>query len=699
MRTLKNKIYLSILLTILFVNFVNTQVIVIQPNLKKPCPNGNAESNNFTNWGTYTGSAVGNQTFANFVANFDANKFYIVNSNSSLPITPSGQNIIPANPIVNNGKDFYGNFNVPNEGQYCFVLGNNAAPPTHAEVMRYTFLVTNENKNFKFRYALVLYDPDAGHLINERPVFSSYLTLGNSITPSTPADFALYNSTFINVIADRTNPFFKTSNVDPRQPNVVYKDWQCQSYDLSAYVGQTVSFCARVRGCTVGGGGHFGYAYIDGLCQEMPAVASFTIPKTQFCLEEPIVINAAGCSGEDRYFVSVLDNMTGIEVSDWFLAAQAPSAFDIKQFYLSKGKQFECGKTYRIKVAVVNNCSPWNETSKTISIVCPKVTSGLSKTVCCGQQISTGPITLGEPAQVGYNYSWTSAPSTVITPSNSSIITVPNPTQSISYTVTKTETTTGCTVKSTVIFRIIPNYTISIEKLPYLQCDNTTRLKAILTGVGCAENPLFISQNQIDNTVQVKWYWKPNGSSTRTFLGIGSSWAAPNTVDGIIYAEYQNCQGLLVSANMTIIANPENHDRTLYAPNSFTPNGNNPIFRIIAGGLTAPINIGDGPAYDAIDFRLRLWNRWGENFLTIDKAYIGRVGPLMQGDIQWDGTFNGSPVQDGVYNYTLEMQYCRDDFFTPVNLDGCSLNQCVNWAWLICLDRVPGCSKFVNLIR
>jgi hypothetical protein len=687
---MKNSILLLFLIG-LFFNSIFSQIIINKPRL--PCPNGGAESNNFSSWATYTGTSIAPQTNNGFIQNFDANRFGVhANTGASANFNAG------VGSMIVNGNDNYGGFAIPNEGTYCFRLGNNATN-AQSELMRYSFTVNTSNALFKFRYAVVL--EDNGHPIAEQPNLTFYMNRGVNIDPSTPADFTLYNSTVKSISADVGDPFF---NISPIQNNVVYRGWQCVQYDLTAYIGQAVSFCARIRDCSQGG--HFGYAYIDGLCATMPAIASFTLPSNEFCLQEPIIMNASASTGEDRYFVEIIEVETGIVQSDWYVNEPAPAIFDLKGYYTSKFKTFKCGNTYRIKLAVSSECAPWNETTKIIKIVCPTVNLGSDKTYCCNSEgLSQDPLILGEIAQNGYAYSWVSTPAGLISgATNTSQISVNlnNLTQSGSYFVSKYNAK-GCVANDEVIVRVKPRYTIQIAKLPYQQCDNRTHLKANLTPVACPESAVFLAQYPQNDASTVKWYFKPANSTIKTYLGTGATWAAPNVVDGTMYAEYQDaCPSSLTSASIAVTANPESHDHTLYAPNTFTPDdGNvNNVFRIIAGGPTAPINIGDGPAYDAIDFKLRFWNRWGVNFLTIDKAYIGRTGPLMQGDIKWDGKLNGTVMEDAVYNYTLEMQYCGTSHFQPALIEGCQENQCVRWTIFgICIQHISGCSKFVTLIK
>jgi hypothetical protein len=76
-------------------------------------------------------------------------------------------------------------------------------------------------------------------------------------------------------------------------------------YDLSSYIGYEVLIYFRSADCKPGG--HFGYAYIDGLCDAYPATASFVLNKTQLCDDgKPLMMDGSSSTGEDRYFIQII---------------------------------------------------------------------------------------------------------------------------------------------------------------------------------------------------------------------------------------------------------------------------------------------------------------------------------------------------------------------------------------------------------
>ena len=94
---------------------------------------------------------------------------------------------------------------------------------------------------------------------------------------------------------------------------------------------------------------------------------------------------------------------------------------------------------------------------------------------------------------------------------------------------------------------------------------------------------------------------------------------------------YQNgCVSYPTSYLTTIRRCPE---ELIYIPNTFTPDGdenNNTWLPVFTSG------------FDPQDFYLTIYNRWGE---LIFKSY--------NSTIPWDGTYNNTKCQDGVYTWGL----------------------------------------------
>ena len=78
-----------------------------------------------------------------------------------------------------------------------------------------------------------------------------------------------------------------------------------------------------------------------------------------------------------------------------------------------------------------------------------------------------------------------------------------------------------------------------------------------------------------------------------------------------------------------------------YIPNAFTPDGDtyNETFQpVFTSG------------FDPYDFKLLIFNRWGEVVWESNDASVG-----------WDGTYNGKLVQNGTYVWKVEFKTLSND--------------------------------------
>jgi gliding motility-associated-like protein len=96
--------------------------------------------------------------------------------------------------------------------------------------------------------------------------------------------------------------------------------------------------------------------------------------------------------------------------------------------------------------------------------------------------------------------------------------------------------------------------------------------------------------------------------------------------------------GCVDSANYTVVVLEE---LLVYVPNTFTPNNdalNNTFKPIMTAG------------FDRFNYQLLIFNRWGEViFESLDP------------DIGWDGSYNGSIMQDGVYTWKIKFGILQNE--------------------------------------
>lgn len=81
----------------------------------------------------------------------------------------------------------------------------------------------------------------------------------------------------------------------------------------------------------------------------------------------------------------------------------------------------------------------------------------------------------------------------------------------------------------------------------------------------------------------------------------------------------------------------------IHIPTAFSPNsdGLNDVFEIVTGEMKT--------------VRIKIFNQWGQ--LIFERNWA-----IGQSQLEWDGFYNGSPVQDGVYSYTIEAKGLDDAF-------------------------------------
>ncbi len=168
---------------------------------------------------------------------------------------PGGQQVI----VTGNGLDPYGNFPVVAPGgNFSLRLGDNQVGG-RADRIQQTFLVSAANAFFTYRYAVVLQDP--GHVPAQQPAFVIEMFDQNN----NPIPCSYYA-----VQAGPNIPGFQNG-----ANGVVYKPWSNVSIDLTPYIGQNVTIRFTTYDCSLGG--HFGYAYLDGICDAFMTIQNDTI--------------------------------------------------------------------------------------------------------------------------------------------------------------------------------------------------------------------------------------------------------------------------------------------------------------------------------------------------------------------------------------------------------------------------------------
>ncbi len=221
------------------------------------CTNIGFNNNNFTGWFGTTGLSTRADIDAP-TPNYDATALGIVNGRHT--IMTGGNDPCAGFPRVD-----------PLGGPYSVRLGD-ANVNSQAEQLTQTFMVTNTNNSFTYRYAVVFEDP--GHTSNEQPFFRALLRDQNgNVIPC---------SEFVVSAASNLPGFFNSTTCT----GVRYKPWSTVNVDLDNYIGQAVTAEFTTGDCTQSA--HYGYAYIDAACSQSFLDA---YPDT-ICVGETITLTA-----------------------------------------------------------------------------------------------------------------------------------------------------------------------------------------------------------------------------------------------------------------------------------------------------------------------------------------------------------------------------------------------------------------------
>ncbi|MCG8330475.1 MAG: hypothetical protein MI974_22450 [Chitinophagales bacterium] len=122
--------------------------------------------------------------------------------------------------------------------------------------------ITSENSEFSLIYAVVMHTPGHNHSEDQLPYFKWQIRDASNNTVVMESDKL---STSSPLLSNGTG-------------NWRFLPWDCQSLDLSDYIGKNMCIEFFGVGCSIGG--HAGYAYVDVLCKSggiSPVLESFNV--------------------------------------------------------------------------------------------------------------------------------------------------------------------------------------------------------------------------------------------------------------------------------------------------------------------------------------------------------------------------------------------------------------------------------------
>jgi hypothetical protein len=160
------------------------------------------------------------------------------------------------------GTDYFVGIPTTAPGSSGAVRIGNAITGGGCELLSKTFVVTPSTATITFWYAVVLHNPDPDtHTANTQPYFMVRVTDASGAVVPGAFDFGTGSDM---LVADSTNPFFKTTTDPDSGEPLVYRDWSADQIDLTSQVGKQVTIEFITADCWHTG--HWGYAYIDRFC-------------------------------------------------------------------------------------------------------------------------------------------------------------------------------------------------------------------------------------------------------------------------------------------------------------------------------------------------------------------------------------------------------------------------------------------------
>ncbi|WKZ65442.1 MAG: PKD domain-containing protein [Flavobacteriales bacterium] len=221
------------------------------------------------------------------------------------------------------------------------------------------------------------------------------------------------------------------------------------------------------------------------------------------------------------------------------------------------------------------------------------------------------------------------------------VSTIPEPYTNNSWLWSINGTVTGEGPTLTHSFNAAGVYTIGLVVTSGNGCQDSLTISDLITVhplpiAGFYPSPnrtgILSPEIQVVDTAQlaVEWAYDMGDGSYSTEQEPLHTYATFGTY--LIQQIVTSIHGCLDTAYQEVVIDP---DLLIYVPNSFTPDGDG-------------INDSFLPSLDGFavrDYNLTIWNRWGELIYETEQASDA-----------WDGTRGGSPVQDGVYIWQIDLR-------------------------------------------
>lgn len=557
-----------------------------------PCTNMGFETGDFSGWTGFIGD--NNVSSLGPLQNIQVGIF-------TGALNPTEADMNARHSIMNaaGGNDACGGFSVcpPGFGTYVCRLGNTYAQ-YQGEGIEQTFVVDPNNTQFSYRYAVVLYD--GSHPNGEQPYFK--IEVVDSVGQPVNACAQYFVEAGINNVG-----FTSCGN------QTFYRPWTTVSFDLSAFVNQSITVRFVAAGCIWGG--HYAMAYIDASCSSIADAVTAT-----FCPGSPgaFLVGPPGF-GDYQWYYPNGSPIIGATNDSLFV----PSA--------------TAGDTFSVIMHAIADTSCVTELNVVINLTLLQTQISGVDPLCHGQNNGSALqncINCIPPA----TYTWNTLPAQV------------GPTANNLYAGTYeviTVDSIGCR-DTTQITLIDP---------PLLDT-------AAITTQFCIGDPA-ITLFAIPGQPSYQWYDQDSvlisGATSQTYL-------VPNPQLGDIYYCVYGTSPCPTTDSIIITYVPPTN---LFLPdttvNIFTPNGDGhndffyPYFDVSVSGQTQLMS---QPAYDfqylyVGTFEMWVYNRWGQEiFYTNDYNY------------GWDGQIDKKDGDTGVYYFIAKFTSRCDLDMEPITNTG-----------------------------
>ncbi len=578
------------------------------------CPAGSFESNSLAGWtGYHADLYIGgplNGTFGPYTAG----------------IVPfNNHTVSPAASLV------YG-FPAGIEGSYGMRIGD--ALNGQLTKLDYDFTVTDPV--LKFYYNAFLVNPN--HNPADQPYFQYVVSQGATVIQQ-------------EKVVSGGSPLLTQVGGYPSAP-VLSTNWICVGIDLTAYLNQTVRISFRVADCR--GGGHFGFALVDGICGPSPLRASFTVDPF-FCSGQPIIVDGSASAYEltHRWTITPTDaagTPQGNPVT-WQAGNGLVGSADIRNIYrTAAGTDIPCDQHYRLTLTTQNSCLDEAVDQKLIYVECvPRVSVGPNICLTDSSLLYSG-ISIGDPGLVpstGAAYRWSPA-GNVLNPT-APVTTYrlnPGDTPTLPTKLVLTATSPGgCTAADSLYIESQPRFTIVREQknccgiVLRVDAPQPERLR-IRWSNGQTGPEISIHENGTYTVTVTNQCATATASTTINDLDLERYWRFLNPVPAhqqVLFTE--GTQQLLPGKKM----------KFTHVEATDPPYGR----------------------YSATHYRLIVFDRGGQEIRVIEDS-ISVCAGFPAETIYWDGKVNGSYVQTGVYNVRLYLKNCRYRDWIPMKVTWCT---------------------------